>query len=196
MPDLVLASSSPYRQQLLQKLQLPFTTASPDVDETPQPNESAPQLVERLACLKATALAERFPDALIIGSDQVCCHHDLILGKPGNREQAIKQLTLLQGQKVTFYTGLCLFNAANQHSQSLVDTFDVHFRPLNHDQICYYVDQEQPFDCAGSFKSEGLGITLFQRLDGSDPNSLVGLPLIRLTELLRQAKVEVLRAST
>ncbi|MDR9468764.1 Maf family protein [Marinospirillum sp.] len=195
MPDLVLASSSPYRQQLLQKLQLPFTSASPDIDETPLGHESAPQLVERLACLKAQALAHRFPQALIIGSDQVCCHQGLILGKPGNREQAIQQLSQLQGQSVSFYTGLCLYNATSQQSQSLVDEFKVHFRALSPDQIRFYVDAEQPFDCAGSFKSEGLGITLFQRLEGDDPNSLIGLPLIRLTELLRQAGVEVLRAS-
>jgi MAF protein len=195
MPDLVLASSSRYRQQLLQKLQLPFTSASPDIDETPRNGESASHLVERLARLKAQALAHQFPQALIIGSDQVCCHQGSILGKPGNRNKAIQQLTQLQGQSVSFYTGLCLYNAATQQSQSLVDEFKVHFRSLNHDQIRFYVDAEQPFDCAGSFKSEGLGITLFQRLEGDDPNSLVGLPLIRLTELLRQAGIEVLRAS-
>ena len=196
MPDLVLASSSPYRQQLLHKLRIPFTSASPDIDETPLAAVKAPQLVERLACLKAQALARDSPQALIIGSDQVCCHQGAILGKPGNREAAIQQLSQLQGQSISFYTGLCLYNAATQQSQSLVDEFKVHFRSLTPEQIHFYVDAEQPFDCAGSFKSEGLGITLFQRLEGDDPNSLEGLPLIRLTELLRQAGVEVLKAST
>lgn len=195
MPDLVLASSSRYRQQLLQKLHLPFTSASPDIDEAPLAKESAPQLVERLACLKAQALADNFPQALIIGSDQVCCHQGAILGKPGSRDKAIAQLTQLQGQSVSFYTGLCLYNAATRQTQSLIDEFRVHFRSLTHEQICFYVDSEQPFDCAGSFKSEGLGITLFQRLEGDDPNSLIGLPLIRLTELLRRAGVEVLSSS-
>lgn len=195
MPPLVLASSSPYRRQLLEKLQLPFTSASPEVDETPLPGETSLELVERLARLKAQALAKDFPDALIIGSDQVCCHQGSILGKPGHREKAIAQLTQLQGQTVSFYTGLCLYEASRQKAHSLVDEFQVHFRQLCEEQITFYVDREQPFDCAGSFKSEGLGITLFERLEGEDPNSLIGLPLIRLTDLLRQAGIEVLKAA-
>lgn len=192
MPALVLASSSPYRRALLQKLGLPFTCASPDINETPLPGEDAHALTTRLAEQKTRALASRYPQALIIGSDQVCTHQGLILGKGGNREGAIKQLMLLNGQKVSFLTGLCLLNSSTGQSHTLVDTFKVHFRQLSQAQIDAYVDREKPFDCAGSFKSEGLGITLFERLEGDDPNSLVGLPLIRLSELLRQEGVEVL----
>lgn len=192
MPALVLASSSPYRRALLQKLGLAFTWTSPDIDETPRPGEDARTLTARLAENKARALAAQHPAALIIGSDQVCTHQGLILGKGGNREGALAQLNLLNGQKVSFLTGLCLLNSATGQVHTLVDEFKVHFRQLSQAQITCYVDREQPFDCAGSFKSEGLGITLFERLEGDDPNSLVGLPLIRLSELLRQEGVEVL----
>ena len=196
MPELILASSSPYRRLLLEKLQLKFRCASPEVNETPLPNETAKQLVTRLAESKARALQLRFPEALILGSDQVCCLGDRQLGKPGGRDQAIEQLSYLQGQKVSFLTGLCLLNAATNQAHTLVDEFRVHFRSLTPEQIAAYVDREQPWDCAGSFKSEGLGIALFNKLEGDDPNSLIGLPLIRLSELLRQQGIEVLSAES
>ncbi|SFC52205.1 MAF protein [Marinospirillum celere] len=192
MPELLLASSSPYRRQLLEKLGLPFHTASPDIDESPQADETPSQLVERLAISKAKALAGSHPDKLIIGSDQVCSHQGQLLGKPGSRDGAIQQLMQLQGQPVSFYTGLCLYNATTEATHSLVDLFSVEFRSLSEQQICNYVDRESPLDCAGSFKSEGLGIALFKRLEGDDPNSLVGLPLIRLVELLKAEGVDPL----
>lgn len=192
MQPLVLASSSRYRRELLQKLGLNFITASPDIDETPLPNETAHQLTARLAEAKAIALTKTHPDALIIGSDQVCSFQGQILGKSCNRENALAQLSLLNGQSACFMTGLCLFNAATGHKQTLVDEFWVHFRQLTPAQIEFYIDNEQPFDCAGSFKSEGLGITLFKRLEGDDPNSLVGLPLIRLSEMLRKEGMDPL----
>ncbi len=184
MRELVLASTSPFRRELLEKLGLPFSTAAPDVDESQQENESPVQLVQRLAEAKARAVAEKFPHALIIGSDQVACVDGEILGKPGNRENAIAQLTAMAGKTVEFHTGLCLYNSEIARAQVLCEPFHVHFRKLNSAQIERYVDHEQPFNCAGSFKSEGMGITLFRKLEGDDPNALVGLPLIRLVEML------------
>lgn len=183
-PELVLASTSPYRRQILERLGLSFTTAAPDVDERPQPDESAQVLVLRLAEAKARAVAAAHPNALVIGSDQVACIGNDILGKPGDREQAIAQLERASGQTLVFQTGLCLLNTARNHAQTLVEPFRVHFRTLNRHRIEGYLDREQPFDCAGSFKSEGLGIALFERLEGDDPNTLIGLPLIRLIALL------------
>jgi len=181
---LVLASTSPYRRELLQRLYLSFDTAAPDIDETRLDGESPQQLVERLARAKAEAVALQHPQALIIGSDQVACIDEQILGKPGNRENAIAQLQMASGKTVTFYTGLCLLNAARGAAQTRCEPFKVHFRPLDRAQIERYVDREQPFGCAGSFKSEGLGISLFTRLEGDDPNALIGLPLIRLIAML------------
>lgn len=184
MPELVLASTSPFRRQLLEKLALPFRTDAPDVDEHATDGESASTLVERLAVAKAQAVARRHPDALVIGSDQVASIDGRILGKPGGRARAIEQLTVASGRTVTFLTGLCLVNSATGRVQRAVETFDVRFRQLTTDQISRYVDHERPFDCAGSFKSEGYGITLFASLSGNDPNALVGLPLIRLVAML------------
>lgn len=190
MPDsglhqpLILGSTSPFRRELLERLGIDFACDAPDIDEARQPGETPEQLVLRLAEAKAKAVAIRHPDALIIGSDQVACIDSEILGKPGNREKAIAQLSLASGKAVTFYTGLCLYNSANGHSQLICEPFRVHFRQLPVEQIARYVDAEQPFNCAGSFKSEGLGITLFSRLEGDDPNALIGLPLIRLVEML------------
>lgn len=164
------------------------------MDESPQPGESAEQLVLRLAEAKARALAERFPQALIIGSDQVAELDGQILGKPGNRQRALAQLARASGQVVLFRTGLCLLRAADGHAECLCEPFRVHFRTLTPAQIAAYVDREQPFGCAGSFKSEGLGITLFRRLQGDDPNALIGLPLIRLVDLLAAEGVDVLTA--
>ena len=183
-PALVLASASPYRRQLLERLGLPFTTVAPEVDERPRPGESSQVLVLRLAEAKARAVASTHPNALVIGSDQVACIDEDILGKPGERARAIAQLERVSGRIVVFQTGLCLLNSASGRAQTLVEPFRVHFRRLDRKQIEGYLDREQPFDCAGSFKSEGLGIALFERLEGDDPNTLIGLPLIRLVSLL------------
>lgn len=183
-PSLVLASTSPYRAALLARLGLPFTTAAPAVDESPHPGESPQVLVLRLAEAKARAVARAFPDALIIGSDQVACIDDRILGKPGDRQRAIAQLEQASGRCVVFQTGLCLLNAVTGRAQTLVEPFRVHFRPLTRARIEAYLDREAPYNCAGSFKSEGLGVALFDRLEGDDPSALIGLPLIRLITLL------------
>jgi MAF protein len=189
MPILVLASTSPYRRELLARLRLPFEAASPDCSEAALPNEAPEALVRRLSEAKARSVAERFPAALIIGSDQVASLDGEILGKPGSREKAITQLLKASGHCVTFYTGLSLVDAASGVARTVCEPFHVHFRSLSTGQIARYVDQEQPFDCAGSFKSEGYGVTLFQRLEGDDPTALVGLPLIQLVRLLGEAGV-------
>ncbi|WP_414431471.1 Maf family protein [Alcanivorax sp. IL2] len=183
-PALLLASSSPFRRQLLDKLGLDFIHQSPDIDESRLAGESPVALVMRLAREKAAALADSHPDTLIIGSDQVAVIGDQVLGKPGTREKAIEQLSAASGQRVTFLTGLCLLNTATGRTQVACDPFHVQFRTLRPAQIERYVDAEQPLNCAGSFKSEGLGIVLFKALEGRDPNTLVGLPLILLTEFL------------
>ena len=183
-PALLLASSSPFRRQLLDKLGLDFIHQSPDIDESPLAGESPREMVMRLALNKASALAGDHPNPLIIGSDQVAVIGDQVLGKPGTREKAIDQLTSASGQRVTFLTGLCLLNTATGRSQVACDPFHVQFRTLRPEQIERYVDAEQPLNCAGSFKSEGLGIVLFKAMEGRDPNTLVGLPLILLTEFL------------
>ncbi|MCH1931669.1 Maf-like protein [Shewanella sp. A25] len=193
MPSqLVLASTSVYRQALLQKLALPFDTCNPDIDETPEINESAAALVLRLAKAKANAGARHFPEGVIIGSDQVAVIDGHIIGKPLNRDNAIKQLSMASGKAITFYTGLALYNAKTNAMCADVEAFTVHFRTLTPTQIAVYVDKEQPFYCAGSFKSEGLGIALFDRLEGRDPNTLIGLPLILLTEMLLSQGIDVL----
>ncbi|HEC07727.1 MAG TPA: septum formation inhibitor Maf [Thiolapillus brandeum] len=184
MQELVLGSTSPFRRELLEKLGLPFSAVAPDVDETRREDESPQALVLRLAEAKARAVAAAHPEALVIGSDQVACVDEQILGKPGNREKAIAQLESMSGKTVCFHTGLCLCNAATGKTQVVCDDFRVHFRQLGHEQIVRYVDKEEPFGCAGSFKSEGLGIALFRKLEGDDPNSLVGLPLIQLVSML------------
>jgi len=181
---LLLASSSPARRQLLEQLQLPFICASPDIDETPEPGETISEMVSRLSRAKAHALARQHPDTLIIGSDQALSLDGNILGKPGSHEGASQQLQQLSGRSVTFYTGLCLLNTASGHCQLTVETFNVSFRPLSPNSIERYLQAEQPYGCAGSFKSEGLGIALFERFDGRDPNSLIGLPLMALVDFL------------
>ncbi|UGS40935.1 Maf family protein [Pseudocitrobacter corydidari] len=186
MPELILASTSPYRRLLLEKLGIPFTCASPEVDELPLPAETPRHLVLRLAQAKAQALAERFPHHLIIGSDQVCVLDGEITGKPHTEENARKQLKKASGNIVTFYTGLALYNSVNGQLQTECEPFDVHFRHLTEQEINHYVQKESPLNCAGSFKSEGLGIALFERLEGRDPNTLVGLPLIALCQMLRR----------
>ncbi len=190
MKTLVLASSSPFRRELLKKLRLPFEHASPDIDETPQAGETPSQLVERLACAKAAALASHYSDALIIGSDQVAVGpQGQPLGKPGNEARAIEQLQGMSGKSVQFKTGLCLLDSSNGRKQSLCETYTVHFRSLTREQIQHYVTLEQPLNCAGSFKSEGLGITLFNAMEGRDPNTLIGLPLMALIDMLANVGV-------
>ncbi|SMY35807.1 Maf-like protein YceF [Photobacterium malacitanum] len=190
--SLVLASTSPFRKSLLEKLQLPFTTANPNVDEAILKNESASALVKRLAQAKAQACASDYPNHLIIGSDQVCVIDDKILGKPHTEANACAQLRAASGKVVTFYTGLCLYNARTETTQVVCELFHVHFRTLTENEIAHYVSKEQPLYCAGSFKSEGLGIALFDRLEGRDPNTLVGLPLIALREMLANEQIAVL----
>ncbi len=192
MKKIVLASTSPFRKELLARLQLPFDTASPEVDETRQPDEPPAAMVTRLAEAKARAVADRFPDALIIGSDQCAVLGEGILGKPGTHEAATRQLLASSGQRVVFHTGLCLLDSDSGETQIDDILYTVHFRRLTEGQIEGYLQKEQPYNCAGSFKSEGLGSALFQRMEGDDPSSLIGLPLIRLVEMLRAAGVDVL----
>jgi septum formation protein len=181
---LILASTSRYRKALMEKLALPFECAAPEVDESPLPDESAEALVARLALAKASAIADQFDQGLIIGSDQVCVCDGQILGKPGTVEKAVAQLMTAQGRSVTFYTGLCVLDAASGRTEQLVEPFTVHFRTLDEAALRRYVEAELPLDCAGSFKCEGMGIVLFKGLEGRDPNALIGLPLIGLIELL------------
>jgi septum formation protein len=181
---IVLASTSPFRRALLEKLGINFEVASPKTDETPRPDETPQQLVERLAIAKASAIAEQRANGLVIGSDQVAVNGDNILGKPGDHATAVKQLQAASGKRITFYTGLALINAATGNVQSEVVPFYVVFRQLTDSQIENYLQKEQPYNCAGSFKSEALGICLFEKLEGDDPNTLIGLPLIRLVRML------------
>ncbi len=190
---LLLASTSPFRRELLARLALPFTVQAPQVDETRLPGESAPELVARLAEGKAEAVARRQGSAaLIIGSDQAAVLEGVIIGKPGDHEQAVAQLQQASGRTVVFHTGLCLLDSASAGRQIAVEEFRVVFRVLTPAMIERYLRREQPYQCAGSFKSEGLGIALFDRLEGDDPTSLIGLPLIRLTRMLEAAGVVVL----
>ena len=191
MPSLILASSSPYRRELLTRLRLPFECASPDIDESHRPGESAEQLVRRLSASKAEALAGRYPQHLIIGSDQVAVLDDNILGKPHTVERAVQQLLDASGRSVTFLTGLALLDSRNRHMQVDCIPFTVHFRQLDEARIRRYVEAERPLDCAGSFKAEGLGVSLFRATEGEDSSCLVGLPLIRLVDMLLAEGVEI-----
>lgn len=184
-PALILASSSPGRRELLARLRLPFEAVAPDIDETPLPNEDVVTLVRRLSEAKALALASRYPDALIIGSDQALALDGLILGKPGHHAAAYDQLARLSGREATFHTGLCLLNAATGRRQVTVEPFTVQMRELEAATIERYLLADQPYGCAGSFKAEGLGIALFRGFSGRDPSSLVGLPLMALVDMLR-----------
>lgn len=192
MSKLVLASTSPFRKELLAKLHLEFVTDNPQVDETSYSGETPAELVARLAEAKARAVAVRHSDALIIGSDQVAVNGDAIVGKPGDHQRALEQLRQASGKRITFLTGLALFNSTSGQCQVVVEPFSVVFRQLNDEQIEHYLRREKPYNCAGSFKSEGLGIALFQRLEGDDPNALIGLPLIRLIEMLERESVYVI----
>jgi len=190
--QLVLASTSPFRKSVLEKLGLPFDCHAPEVDEAPQPHETPAQLVERLSIAKAQAVAAHLQQGLVIGSDQVAVIDDEILGKPGNHENAVGQLERASGKTVTFLTGLALVNAESGAIQAEVVPFKVVFRQLTQPQIVNYLNAEQPYNCAGSFKSEGLGIALFDRLEGDDPNTLIGLPLIRLIRMLEKEGMTVI----
>lgn len=192
MRRIILASTSPYRRALLEKLGFSFEVRAPEIDERPLPGESPDALVARLAQAKAGAVGAQADNALVIGSDQVAVLDGEILGKPGGHEQARAQLSRASGRGVTFLTGLCLWDAASGEARTEVVPFRVVFRPLTQAQIEGYLQREQPYNCAGSFKSEGLGIALFERLEGDDPNTLVGLPLIRLCRMLEASGVSVL----
>ncbi|MDU8360867.1 nucleoside triphosphate pyrophosphatase [Pseudomonas syringae group sp. J309-1] len=191
MLPLLLASSSPYRRELLARLRLPFVCASPDIDESHLPNEGPIELVRRLAEEKARALAAAYPGHLIIGSDQVAVLDGRILGKPHTFERAREQLGAASGSSVTFLTGLALFNSSTGGCQVDHVPFTVHMRTLDQVGIERYLRAEQPYDCAGSFKAEGLGVSLFRSTEGSDATSLVGLPLIRLVDMLIKEGVQV-----
>lgn len=191
MKPIILGSSSPFRRQLLEKLGLDFECHSPDIDETPLAGETADALVLRLSASKAKAVAERYPDGLIIASDQVSLLEGHINGKPGTRERAIAQLTRSSGKTVRFVTGLSVLDSSSGKQITAKEDFLVHFRELTPAAIARYVDREEPFHCAGSFKSEGLGISLFTALEGRDPNALIGLPLILLISILAEFGLEI-----
>jgi septum formation protein len=182
---LVLASTSPYRRELLQRLGIPFAVANPGVDETALPGESPVDTAQRLAQAKAEAVRADHPDALIIGSDQVAYAGGRVFGKPGNRERAVEQLRALRGHSVVFHTALCLFNAASGRTQIEGVPVEVRFRPISDEEIGRYLDREPAFNCAGSARYEGLGISLLDFVRGDDPNALIGLPLIALCRMLR-----------
>ena len=188
---LVLASSSVYRSELLKRLQLPFETMAPNVDETPLPNESARTTSVRLAQEKARAVASHYPDALIIGSDQVALLEDLQLGKPLTHDNAVKQLRAMRGKTTHFYTALALLNSKTGNMQTEVAENFVTLRDLSDAEIEGYLQKEQPYHCAGSAKSEGLGIALISKMTGDDPNALIGLPLILLIQMLRRENVSL-----
>jgi MAF protein len=187
--NITLASSSAYRQSILAKLNIPFDSLSPDIDESAIKNEHVSQQVERLAQAKAQAVSQHRPNNYVIGSDQLAYFDGQTLGKPGNFVNAKQQLSLLAGNRVQFYTGLSV--SYQQQTVSLVEVTEVAFRPLTESQITQYLKLDQPYDCAGSFKSEGLGIALFDRIKGRDPNSLIGLPLIGLVDLFAQLNIDL-----
>jgi septum formation protein len=189
--NLILASTSRYRRELLLRLGLPFQTARPDVDETPYPNESPRLLAQRLSEAKARSVAKSFPNAWVIGSDQVAELDGQAIGKPENFERAADQLSAASGKTMQFFSAFCLFRAEPSKIIANTDVTTVHFRQLKAVEIERYLHKEQPYDCAGSFKAEGLGISLFDKIESSDPTGLIGLPLISLSKALRQAGLEL-----
>ncbi len=189
MLPLVLASTSPFRAELLLRLTLPFDTFAPDIDETPEPGESPEAMVRRLTTAKANAARPHYPAHLIIASDQCAVCDGKIIGKPGNHENAVAQLSSFAGKEVRFLTGVALLNTETGNLQLDIVPFSVTFRDLGAEEIERYLRKEQPYNCAGSFKSEGLGITLFEKMSGDDPSALIGLPLIRLAAFLREEGV-------
>lgn len=189
---LVLASTSRYRRELLSRLKLPFEVVSPNVDETPMPYETPSATALRLSVLKAQAVIDQFPEALIIGSDQVLMLEEEQLGKPGNYENAFQQLKTMQGKAMVFHTALTLLNSRTGHAQTRDIPTVVHIRNLSDAQIEAYLKKEEPYDCAGSAKSESLGIALMERMESPDPTALIGLPLMTLTDMLLREGVDVL----
>ena len=185
-PQLVLASTSPYRRELLERLQVPFVTAAPAVDETPMDREEPQALAMRLAIAKAQAVQHAWPDALIIGSDQVAVVGEKLLNKPGNHANALAQLRLMRGKAVRFYTAVCVIAARSARQHTALVPVTVHMRDVTDEQIERYLQAEQPYDCAGSARIEGMGITLVARLECDDPSALIGLPLIALCDILRR----------
>jgi len=191
MRPLILGSSSPYRRELLERLHLDFEVDSPDIDETPRPSEIAPDYVKRLAHEKAEEVGARHPDALVISSDQCAELNGQLLGKPGTHDVAVEQLRRLSGQEATFLTGLCLLDTASGTCRYFESRHTVYYKELSEDMIEHYLESEQPYNCTASFKSEGLGITLVHHISGDDPTALIGLPMIHLIELLRDAGLEI-----
>jgi len=190
--QIVLASTSKYRRELLARLGLPFEVAAPGVDEFALPDEAPLETSRRLAEAKARAVAARYPSAIVIGSDQVAVLDGLPLGKPGNHANAVRQLKAMRGKELVFYTALCLCHAAAARTDTRVVPYYVRFRDYNDAQIESYLQREQPYDCAGSARCEGLGIALIAEMRGEDPNALIGLPLIALTDMLAELGVSVL----
>lgn len=190
--NIVLASSSPYRKELLSRVLNDFSCESPDIDETPFPDEEPVEHVARLAEQKAMTVSLNHPDSIIIGSDQICVLDGQILGKPHTEEKAIQQLQACSGKTVIFYTSLCVLESGQQAKTIDVVVTEVSFRVLEKGEIERYVQREQPLDCAGSFKCEGLGIALFESLSSKDPTALIGLPLITLAQSLRKLGVQVI----
>lgn len=190
-PQIILASSSPYRQALLRRLGVYFDAISPKIDEKPLKNEQPDQLALRLALEKATKIADLYPNSLIIGSDQVALLGEQIVGKPGSHEKAVKQLKQASGQKMKFLTSVCLFNSGNRQHQLEIVPYTVYFRDLDDDTIEHYLKKEQPYNCAGAFKSESLGIALIEKMEGDDPTALIGLPLIRLCQMLAEEGIKL-----
>ena len=190
--ELVLASTSPFRKALLERLQVNFHCDSPDIDESPLAGEAVTDMVVRLAKLKAEAVAEKYRNALVIGSDQSAVLDGEILSKSGNFDNAVRQLQKASGKRIVFQTGLCLLNTATGNIQTACVPYTVVFRKLTQEMIENYLKKEQPYNCAGSFKSEGLGIALFEKFEGEDPNALIGLPLIKLISMLEHEGFNVL----
>lgn len=191
-PRLVLASTSKYRRELLARLGLPFEVAAPELDEAALPGEVPQNTARRLAEAKARTVAARFPRAIVIGSDQVAVLEGIALGKPGNHANALRQLKAMRGKEVVFHTALCLYNSASGAAETRVVPYAVRFRDYSDTQIEAYLRREQPYDCAGSAQAEGLGIALIAEMRGDDPNALIGLPLIALTEMLAAQGVQVI----
>jgi len=190
---LVLASTSPYRRSLLDRLDIRYICDAPDIDESPLGDEAIEDMVVRLAVLKARAVADRHAHALVIGSDQSASLDGRALNKPGNFDNAVAQLSRASGRRIVFHTGLCVLNTASGRVQTACEPYAVVFRELSAEKIEHYVEKEQPYNCAGSFRSEGLGITLFEKFEGEDPNALIGLPLIRLVGFLENEGFDVLK---
>lgn len=190
-PQIILASTSPFRKQLLEKLQFPFETAKPELEETHQPEESVTEMVARLSLQKAQAIANQHPNAIVIGSDQSATFKGKPIGKPHNHANAIEQLKQFSGHTVEFITGLAVINGSTSEVYQATDVTHVRFRQLSDSEIEHYLRLEKPYQCAGSFKSEGLGITLFEAIQTKDPSALIGLPLIELTTLLKKCGISL-----